>query len=185
MKQLSRHMGWAAFVCPGEKASARNRGARMKKCLAHGLLIFLLILNQPLLAATITVDNTTCTLVDAVAAAETDSMVGGCAKGTGADTIQLTADVTLTAVNNFAILSNNALPLVTTDITVDGGGFTVQRDPVAPSFRFFAVSATGTLTLNDLTLRNGRATQHGGAIGNNGFLILSNTTLTENSSPNF
>lgn len=50
-------------------------------------------------AATITVDGATCTLVDAIDAANSDTATGGCPAGSGADTIELQTNVTLTTVN--------------------------------------------------------------------------------------
>ena len=41
----------------------------------------------PVLAATINVDGTNCTLADAIRSANTDAAVGGCTKGSGADTL--------------------------------------------------------------------------------------------------
>ena len=60
----------------------------------------LLVLSQPLSAATIIVDETTCTLADATTAANADTAMGGCPGGSGADTIQSTTDVTLTEVDD-------------------------------------------------------------------------------------
>jgi hypothetical protein len=59
----------------------------------------LLVLSHPLWAATIIVDETSCTLVDAIAAANTDTAVGGCPAGSGADTMKLITDITLSAIN--------------------------------------------------------------------------------------
>src|SRR5689334_23367524 len=51
--------------------------------------IALLLALNPAQAATINVDEVTCTLVDAITAANTDSPVNGCNAGNGADTIVL------------------------------------------------------------------------------------------------
>jgi predicted outer membrane repeat protein len=145
----------------------------------------LFLLSPPLMAATIIVDETTCTLVDAVTAANLDAATGGCPAGSGPDTIELTVDVTLTTVNNHAVDCDNGLPAVMSEITVEGGGFTIDRDAAAPPFRFFAVEANGKLTLNELTLRDGESNDyyHGGAIGNEGILVIENSTLTDNHVP--
>ena len=143
-------------------------------------LAVLLVLSQPLWAATIIVDETTCTLVDAITAANTDSAVGGCAAGSGADTVQLTTDVTLTAVNNYYGYGDNGLPAVASDITVAGGGFKIERSGAAPPFRFFAVDASGTITMNDVSLINGY-TFLGGAIWNSGAVTMTETTISGNS----
>jgi len=72
----------------------------------------------PASGTTIVVDETTCTLVDAIAAANTDTAIGGCVAGFGPDTIELTTDVMLTEVdNNYLDLGNNVLRVIETDIS--------------------------------------------------------------------
>jgi parallel beta-helix repeat protein len=136
-------------------------------------------------AATIIVDETTCTLVDAVTAANTDAAVGGCPAGSGADTIELTTDVTLATIDNNGTSGpgDNGLPLITSDITVEGAGFVIERDPGAPPFRFFQINSPVSLTLNDVTLSNGStgSTGAGGAIYSRyATLILTNSTVSGN-----
>jgi cysteine-rich repeat protein len=146
-------------------------------------LALLLVLSHPLWAATIIVDETTCTLVDAITAANTDTASGGCPAGSGADTVELTTDVTLTAVVHSDSAGDNGLPPVTSDITVEGSGFKIERSGGAPAFRFFVVWQNGTLSLNHVTLENGVSTYNGGAILNAGTLNLTNSALSGNSSP--
>lgn len=97
----------------------------------------------------------------------------------------------------------NALPAISSDITIEGNGATLLRDPLLPqdtenAFRFFYISgglsglAAGTLTLNNLTMANGLAKGGdafgggggglgaGGAIFVQGNLNLNGVTLTEN-----
>jgi autotransporter family porin len=77
----------------------------------------------------------------------------------------------------------NALPIITGTITIIGNSATLTRDSAAPQFRFLEVAAGGILTLNDLTLTNGRvetADSDGGAIYNNGVLTLTTVTLSNN-----
>ena len=61
-----------------------------------------------------------------------------------ADTITLTDNITLVAVDN-VIEGNNGLPLVTSVLTLEGQGFTIQRSPAAgtDAFRIFYVAPTG------------------------------------------
>ena len=84
----------------------------------------LFIMPQSAFAADITADGTTCTLIDAITAANTDTVTGGCLAGAGADTITLTADVILTT----------GLPAITTTsvITIEGAGFTISRSSASP-----------------------------------------------------
>ena len=71
----------------------------MKSYLLTSLLVALLVCPPPLLAAVIVVDGS-CTLVDAITAANTDMATGGCPAGSEADEILLTVDVSLTTINN-------------------------------------------------------------------------------------
>lgn len=109
------------------------------------------------------------------------------ANGNGqADTITLSADITLTAVDN-GTDGSNGLPSVTSEITIEGAGFTITRDGGAPDFRIVHVGATGDLTLNNLTLSNGSMTQPlcgGGIYIKLGTLTLNNSVLSGNSSSN-
>jgi hypothetical protein len=96
--------------------------------------------------------------------------------------------------------------VVSSDVTIDGNGATIQRDPSAPPFRLFFVGADpasldtlgyttpgpGRLTLRNLTLSGGLAQGGssatggggaglGGAIFNQGSVTLDAVTLTGNS----
>lgn len=111
-----------------------------------------------------------CSLADAIASANADAAIGSCPAGSGADTIHLTGDITLTA----------ELPIITSDITIEGGGSTISGDN---SFRIFHV-AEGTLALNQLSMTNGIADQ-GGAIENEGVLIVSDSSFSNNVAEHF
>ena len=114
-------------------------------------------------AGTIAV-GATCTLPDAVTAANTDTATGGCAAGSGADTIVLEpgAVYTLAAVDNADANGPNGLPAVTSPIAIEGNDATVERSsaPGTPDFRLFSVrrgpAFDGALTLRALTVRGGR-----------------------------
>ena len=113
-------------------------------------------LAQPAYAASITVNGTTCTLANAITAANTNTATGGCPAGSGADTLTLTADVILAA----------ALPKIASDLTIQGDTPTrfVSGDQ---KFRVFWVQS-GQVTLQNLTIRNGQATGSNGNNGNGG-----------------
>ena len=96
-----------------------------------------------------------CLLIDAINAANNDAASGTCPAGSGADTITLLQDVTLTAADNDDNRNANGLPRISSAITINGDGYTISRAAGAPAFRFFHVTADGVLTLNDLTLHNG------------------------------
>jgi hypothetical protein len=100
------------------------------------------------------------------------------ANGSLADTICL-ANSTYT----FLTASNSiALPSITTPITIVGNGAVLERGSGAPQFRAFNVTTSGSLTLQNLTLRNFHAGGgNGGAVQNTGSLTLDGVTVTGNS----
>lgn len=120
-----------------------------------------------------------------------------------ADTIILPAGCTYDFSNAYAADPDGygpvALPPISSDITIEGNGATLNRSgsTLQFPFRFFYVTDTGNLTLKNLTLSNGFVQGGdggqsrgcdggggggmGGAIFNRGTLSLSGTTLTGNS----
>ena len=111
-----------------------------------------------------------CTLTDAVLSANTDSPIGSCAMGSGADVINLETGVNVSLSRYGA--TPNGLPIITSNITINGGGVEISRNVSdLEKFRLMEVStASGILTLNSLTLTGGHAYSgdfpdfHGGAI---------------------
>lgn len=168
----------------------------------------------PLHAAEITVTSAAggrggpdCTLRDAITAANTDSTSGACNAGSGADAIHLPAGstITLSERETLGIESGDivGIPVLSTDITIEGHGSVLQRDPLAPSctptvagpdtdFRLIVVrppavplgqlGSSNTVTLRDLSLAWGCADNaDGGAILNEGaHLLLDQVTLQYN-----
>lgn len=125
------------------------------------LALSALALAAPAQAGSITVNTTDCTLVNAINAANnangvtpTDTVgVGSCSGATaGSNTITLTADVTLTAGNNFA-KNNPALPTIQSAMVIEGLGYRVQGQIANTEFGFIALDSTNAnLTLRDLTV---------------------------------
>jgi predicted outer membrane repeat protein len=127
-----------------------------------------------------------CSLVEAVTSAEINSasgtVPGECGTGSAADIIDLSTaggPINFVGANLFGL---NALPPITTAITIDGGDTLIQRDMITapPLFRFFDVQPSGNLTLNNIALSGGDAgpMDNGGAIlVNQGTLTLSNATI--------
>ena len=105
------------------------------------LTLILLLCFAPTLATDYTLDET-CSLSDALRAANADLERRECPAGDGADHITLTADITLTG----------ELPRVLTDITIDGAGYTISGDD---EFRIFYVDMGGSLTLQNIHLTEG------------------------------
>lgn len=154
------------------------------------LISIALLFASPAYAVYITVDSD-CRLADAIRAANTDSAVGECPAGNGADTITLSGNVTLDA----------NLPPITSDITIEGSGYTISGNS---EYRIFGVNG-GTLTVNELTMTKGNAdwggaiysiggiltitnssingswAPEGGAIGNEGTLTITNSAFSSNS----
>ena len=106
----------------------------------------------------------------------------------GADTINLAAGgtYTLTTMDNSGYYGATGLPVITSPITINGNGATVQRSsaPATPDFRIFLVSnGPSQLTLNSLTVRGGKGIADGwGGNGllNTGIVRLENCTVTQN-----
>lgn len=138
-------------------------------------------------AATYVVDGVTCTLPNAIIAANTDTTVGTCNPSPtpgGADTLILTS-LTPYSFNTGPFMHDgaNATPSVTSTITIDGGplGAIVERTNGPDQYRLFHVGSRGNLTLQNVTVRNGDAGQErGGAIHNRGTLALVDSRIVAN-----
>ena len=110
------------------------------------------------------------------------------ANKTGGDTIALSPGVSydFTSADN-STNGANALPVITSNITIIGFGNTIDRS-TAPSvlpFRLFDVAGGGSLTLGDVTLTGGVAqgtgvAAQGGAIYSAGKLNLTGVTVKSN-----
>ncbi|MBI3801541.1 MAG: hypothetical protein HY268_31795 [Deltaproteobacteria bacterium] len=146
-------------------------------------------------ADTITVSGT-CSLIDAITTANTDTDTGGCvqtpATTAGADTIVLPANSvqTLTAVDNDTY-GPIGLPMIVSEITIQGNNSTITRSGAAPAFRILALNASGNLTIQDTTISGGVATGRypanvGGGIFNYlGQLQLEGCTVSGNTARYF
>jgi hypothetical protein len=125
--------------------------------------------------------------------ARADGHVIGCdtqelieAIGEPSATIELAADCTyeLTEVDN-ETFGPTGLPVIASAITIVGENSTITRDSDADPFRIFAVAATGSLTLDGVTVSNGHASGDGlavfgGGIYNLGTLNLTGSTVSGN-----
>jgi len=150
-----------------------------------GIALVLTVGQAPALASIINVGGA-CTLVRAINSANTDTAAGGCARGSGPDTIVLPVGGTntLTAVNN-TNYGRTGLPVIRSVITIAGNESTVRRKSGAPHFRLFAVGETGDLTLRRTTLSGGIASgsypsNQGSAVFNFGNTTLINSTVSGN-----
>ena len=107
------------------------------------LALFLLLFALPNVQAADIALSSQCGLADAIIAANTDRAVSGCRAGRGADTITLHQDITL----------RTELPAITSDITIEGNGYTISG---GNRYRIF-YNDGGALTIHDLTMTKGRA----------------------------
>ncbi|MGC5345275.1 hypothetical protein ACPXCE_22655 [Streptomyces sp. DT24] len=107
------------------------------------------------------------------------------ANAAGGGNVVLAADCTYTmsVPHSSDADGPNALPIITTAITLTGDTDTIIRStaPGTPAFRIAKVAPGGDLTLKgNVTLRNGRAATDGGGILNHGAVTLTAGTLTGN-----
>lgn len=121
-----------------------------------------------------------CTLINAINSANSDTAVSGCIAGQRDDTIVLSANSvhSLSAIDN-TVQGINGLPVINSTITIQGNGSTITSTRAQP-FRFFYLPSNGNLTLEDITLSNASGTAGGGAIYNFGPVTLNRVTLQNN-----
>jgi len=164
---------------------------------------------MPVAAATIDVNSSadttgrTCTLRDAITAANTNAVKGGCAAGSSAvaDTITFAP-----SLSGQTITLTSALPSLTGNLTIDGTSLAshVQISGYNAVKVFFITWAgivtlthldiikgkgalgggifnTGTLTVNNSTFWGNSASEVGGGIANAGILTVNNSTFSGNS----
>ena len=138
------------------------------------ILAFAILLLSPVEkanAASIAVSST-CNLADAITAANTDTPTGGCAAGNGADTISLSADFTL----------SQSLPRINTEVTVNGNDKTIDGNGQYAMFYVSRIVDTPIpkLTINNLTLKDGKAAKGGAVYIQFGTLTVINSAFTNN-----
>ncbi|MCY3979725.1 MAG: hypothetical protein OXG23_16620, partial [Chloroflexi bacterium] len=143
-----------------------------KRFLTLSLFILAVFLSaQPVLAAGITV-NADCSLANAIIAANTDQATGGCSAGSGADTITITAAGTTKGVITLS------RPLsVKSNIIIQGAGFTISG---GGRTAIFEILGNRALTLNALTLRDGRGNDGGAITGYRATLNISGSSFINN-----
>lgn len=149
----------------------KKNGAYFKRT----ALVSALMLATGAQAATINVDGVTCTLPDAITAADTDTATGGCSAGAGVDELELD-------ISGSPFTLSGSLPNINSEVTINGNESTITGDG---SSRIFSIYA-GSLTLNDVTVENGASNDpysnfggglraYGGAININRSTITGNT----------
>ena len=92
----------------------------------------------------------TTALIDAITAANSEM-----GSYVGADTIVLeTGTFSFSAADNTTYFSGNALPVITSEIVIEGQGSVLERSG-GPEFRLIAVGRAGDLTLKESTITGG------------------------------
>lgn len=87
----------------------------------------------------------------------------------------------LTDVDNTTPQGANGLPVISSNITINGNGAIVDRDgTVTTAFRLFEVKSGGTLSLNQATVANGKAVSGGGLLNYGGTVNLNQVTFDNN-----
>src|SRR5262249_39123863 len=102
-----------------------------------------------------------CTLREAINAANADSDVSE-----------------ITFSDNFIITLGSDLPAVTTEMTIDGTGHSIEVNG-ADLYQVFYVNYSGILTIDTLTISHGSSAD-GGAIYSQGSVTVKNSTITQN-----
>ncbi len=111
-----------------------------------------------------------CSLAEQIVAANRDRPAGGCPAGSGVDTIVLDKDIILF----------EPLPAITSQIVIEGNGFSISGER---KFRIFDVDG-GILTVKNLTMKDGRSlSDNGGAIRllNEGRATINDSRFINNS----
>ena len=128
-------------------------------------------------------NNSSCSLREAIIAANTNSFYNGCTGGSGADVIMLPS-------GTYTLIS--VLPVITSDIEIRRDGATnpivqANASPNIASYRVFEINPAGTLNINGLVVRHGRCMgacgtsgYSGGGIYNGGTLYVNESTVTLN-----
>ncbi len=206
----NRSLSYRSFTHEGESQLVSRKKNMVKKTreLRAVLALMLALLGGMMLAAPVNAagaisvntvndeDNTgdSCSLREAIKAANTDAAYGGCTAGSGTDTITL-------PVGTYTLSLGDQLPPVTSAIVVEGNESIIQAhvDPETASWRVFEVVNGGDLTLEDLTVRHGYCVNalscasqdnpdddkgNGGGIFNGGILTLDNVDITMNTAAN-
>lgn len=171
---------------------ARRRLQRCYRQSLAGAALLLALGHGQGIAATINVDAS-CSLIEAITAANADTAVGGCRAGSGADTVVLATDgmYVLTDVNNTVRYHGpTGLPVISSEVTIQGNGSTIKRDIGAPEFRLISVNPDGNLTLQQVTITGGVVSgedfvgRGGGIAVDRGVLSLIDSTVSGNAAGN-
>jgi predicted outer membrane repeat protein len=122
-----------------------------------------------------------CSLIEAIVNANADAaFFSDCPAGSGPDTIVLPAKGNVSVKAQYDdTYGPTGLPLITSQITIEGNGGRIRGQGGAPAFRLLAVSNSGNLTLQNVNLSGG-SSFNGGGVFNNGTLTIQNSSISGN-----
>ena len=95
-------------------------------------------------------------------------------------TITLARHCTYTLTDPSTASSDDGLPPITANMTIDGNGARIVRAATAAQFRLLEIQSSHSVTINSLTLSNGHAPDGSNSAGEDGGAILNQGTLTLN-----
>ncbi|MBI2021675.1 CSLREA domain-containing protein [Candidatus Daviesbacteria bacterium] len=153
-------------------------------------LFLYLTLSQEILAATITVNTTndelningSCSLREAIQAANTDAAVDSCTAGSGTDTINTPAGTYTLGIVGPGENANATGDLdILGNLTINGAGATTTIIDGGAIDRVFEIHSGTTVQINKVTVQNGNRS----GVLNRGILTLTNSTITNNSIATF
>jgi len=140
-------------------------------------------------AASIQVDGTECTLVEAIVTANNDAAEEGCNVSgnfsSDYDFVVLEANSVHALTVGYGGGGSTGLPFISSSIKLYGYDSIIKRDPNAISnFRLAAVTGSGKFRMSDVTLQGGELTANGAGgalyIGTNSSAQLNNVTIDSN-----
>jgi hypothetical protein len=196
-RQLARST--APLDLSGElQCQKTGRSLRHKLAWSLAGAALLLALGQNVQASTITVTTKKpainagdglCSLAEAIINANDNAATyADCTAGdVGPDTIILPRGAhNITAPNAYAgpnyvnPIWYSGLPPVTSEITIEGNGAKISRNSSAAPASIMICTASGNLTLNNMTVQGGYSLSFGGGIANFGSLTINNSKITKN-----
>jgi CSLREA domain-containing protein len=170
--------------CESARATQTSSHARMRAVLVAAIATAFALASSTAARAAITVTTLsdpagpsgTCSLRDAITAANTMTATNGCHAGTGSDRIQFSVTGTISLTSTLPEVTDSLLTIkgpASPGITVDGGGF--------GGVQVMQVASGATLSLDQLAISNGSSsTDPGGAILNHGTLSVTNSAFSGN-----
>ena len=133
-------------------------------------------------------DDGYCTLIEAIISANSHSPSGSengeCPAGADTTIIILEGGETYLLEQSYSITAqgNNGLPVIDSKLVIRSNNndrAAIVRSPTANTFRMFEIAEEASLELQNISIENGDS-EIGGAIYNDGNLLLRNVTLTSN-----